>query len=70
MREKYKALILIITSFPIIFICPVLLNSIKYYPSKLIFNVFYLGVIVVCYGSLFIWSYYIIKFVRGVKSNG
>lgn len=64
MKIQYRVILLIITFFLIIFICPILLNSVKYYPNKLIFNLFYFSIIIFCYTCLLIWCYYIIKFIR------
>ena len=64
MKDSYRGLILIITLFPIAFIFPILLTLIEYYPSKTILNVFYFGVIIFCYGALFTWFYFLIKFIR------
>lgn len=64
MRYTYRGIILIIIFFPIVFIFPLLLNLINFYPNKFIFNAFYLGIIIICYASLGIWFYYVIKFVK------
>jgi len=65
MKDEYRGFLLIITLFPVIFICLALLNLIEYYPNKFILNVFYFSIIMFCYGSLLIWGYYLIKFIRG-----